>query len=191
MNTYHRDLKPDNVLVGPAGLDGLKVTDYGLARFVDPNSTAGLTLGKGTAGYMAREMMPGIGDGHYDGKVSSPTTAIIRLPGSCLVVCHRCLIMFDQRFALLRWTCSRSALSYTPRWSSTHLLVLKLQSEDPCLRISVAQNGRRFRGHAKIFAKSALPNFVGWSLVDLGVAGCFCTIQHNVLTSTESWRIHF
>jgi len=69
MNTYHRDLKPDNVLVGPAGLDGLKVTDYGLARFVDPNSTAGLTLGKGTAGYMAREMMPGIGDGHYDGKV--------------------------------------------------------------------------------------------------------------------------
>jgi len=69
LNTYHRDLKPDNVLVGPAGLDGLKVTDYGLARFVDPNSTAGLTLGKGTNGYMAREMMPGIGDGHYDGKV--------------------------------------------------------------------------------------------------------------------------
>ena len=60
------------MLVGPAGLDGLKVTDYGLARFVDPNSTAGLTLGKGTNGYMAREMMPGIGDGHYDGKVPHP-----------------------------------------------------------------------------------------------------------------------
>merc|ERR1712166_988912 len=69
LNTYHRDLKPDNVLVGPAGLDGLKVTDYGLARFVDPNSAAGLTLGKGTNGYMAREMMEGIGDRHYDGKV--------------------------------------------------------------------------------------------------------------------------
>jgi len=69
MHTYHRDLKPDNVLVGPDGIDALKVTDYGLARFVDPNSDAGLTMGQGTAGYMAREMMQGHGDGHYDGKV--------------------------------------------------------------------------------------------------------------------------
>ena len=124
MHTYHRDLKPENVLVGPAGLDGLKVTDYGLARFVDPNSTAEMTMNRGTEGYMPREMMLGIGDSHYDGKVSSPTTAIIRLPGSCLVVCHRCLIMFDQRFALLRWTCSRSALSYTARWSANNLFIL-------------------------------------------------------------------
>jgi serine/threonine protein kinase len=67
MNTFHRDLKPENVLVGPEGLDGLKVTDYGLARFVDPDSDVAMTMGRGTPGYMCHEMLEG--DGHYNGKV--------------------------------------------------------------------------------------------------------------------------
>ena len=77
LGSIHRDLKPENVLVGPDGIDALKVTDYGLARSVDPESDAGLTLGKGTGGYMAREMLGSGHRGHYDAKVHSATTATI------------------------------------------------------------------------------------------------------------------
>jgi len=70
LESIHRDLKPENVLVGPDGIDALKVCDYGLARHVDPNSEAGKTMGSGTPGYMAREMMLGLGHrGDYDAKV--------------------------------------------------------------------------------------------------------------------------
>jgi len=88
MHTYHRDLKPENVLVGPAGLDGLKVTDYGLARFVDPSSTAEMTMNQGTAGYMAREMMLGIGDSHYDGKVDVFSLGVVLY----------CAMVYEQPF---------------------------------------------------------------------------------------------
>jgi len=70
LESIHRDLKPENVLVGPDGIDALKVCDYGLARHVDPNSDAGKTMGHGTPGYMAREMLLGSGHrGDYDAKV--------------------------------------------------------------------------------------------------------------------------
>merc|ERR1712166_234813 len=70
LESIHRDLKPENVLVGPDGIDALKVCDYGLARHVDPNSEAGKTMGHGTPGYMAREMILGSGHrGDYDAKV--------------------------------------------------------------------------------------------------------------------------
>merc|ERR1712166_1672338 len=70
LNTRHCDLKPENVLVGPAGLDGLKVTGNGLACVVDPNKD--LCVSVAPIFHMARETLNrGIGDGNYDGKVPS------------------------------------------------------------------------------------------------------------------------
>jgi len=70
LNTCHCDLKPENVLVGPAGLDGLKVTGNGLACVVDPNE--GRCVSVPPIFHMARETLNrGIGDGNYDGKVPS------------------------------------------------------------------------------------------------------------------------
>ena len=86
MSCVQCDLKPENVLVGPAGLDGLKVTGNGLACVVDPNE--GCCVSVPPIFHMARETLNrGIGDGNYDGKVPSdydgkvpsPSTAIIRL----------------------------------------------------------------------------------------------------------------
>jgi eukaryotic-like serine/threonine-protein kinase len=60
----HRDLKPDNLIVGPD--DRLKILDFGLAKLLNPLSTAaevdalstpGLALG--TVGYMAPEQALG------------------------------------------------------------------------------------------------------------------------------------
>ena len=51
------------------------VADFGLARFVNlaaVDSTK--TMGRGTPGYMAREMMPSCGDGNYNWKVHAAST---------------------------------------------------------------------------------------------------------------------
>jgi serine/threonine protein kinase len=54
----HRDLKPGNILISK---DGLKVTDFGLAKRLDSDSTAWTQDGAilGTAGYMAPEQAAG------------------------------------------------------------------------------------------------------------------------------------
>lgn len=50
----HRDVKPENVLIGPAG--EVKVADFGLARAVSNDSTGGGTL-VGTVSYLAPEVV--------------------------------------------------------------------------------------------------------------------------------------
>ena len=51
----HRDVKPENVLVAPSGI--VKVTDFGLARALQPpaNATQGMLIG--TAAYLAPEQV--------------------------------------------------------------------------------------------------------------------------------------
>jgi serine/threonine-protein kinase len=56
MNLAHRDIKPSNLLIQPNGL--IKLTDLGLARFIDEETNTGITRAGytvGTVDYMAPE----------------------------------------------------------------------------------------------------------------------------------------
>ncbi len=56
MNLAHRDIKPSNLLIRPDGL--VKLTDLGLARFIDEHTETGITRAGytvGTVDYMAPE----------------------------------------------------------------------------------------------------------------------------------------
>lgn len=61
---YHRDIKPDNLLLGKDenGKWIVKVSDFGLARTPDTNSTPMTDSPRGTLAYMAPEVLSG---GHY------------------------------------------------------------------------------------------------------------------------------
>ena len=56
-HAFHRDLKPDNILVGKEGFDRIRVSDYGQARIVsgDVEQTVAATMNVGTDGYNAPE----------------------------------------------------------------------------------------------------------------------------------------
>jgi serine/threonine protein kinase len=58
---YHRDIKPDNLLLAKDenGKWIVKVSDFGLARTPDPNSTPMTDSPRGTLAYMAREVLSG------------------------------------------------------------------------------------------------------------------------------------
>jgi len=64
-HVVHRDLKPDNVMLTPAG--AIKILDFGLARFRPPASGDGMAQARltqpgaviGTPGYMAPEQLRG------------------------------------------------------------------------------------------------------------------------------------
>jgi len=57
MNIIHRDIKPENLLLKSKedGISSIKVTDFGLARFVKTDDTMKTTCG--TPGYIAPEII--------------------------------------------------------------------------------------------------------------------------------------
>src|SRR5262249_28016375 len=54
----HRDLKPDNVLLGEDGR--IVITDFGIARAIDPGGTTNTQGVLGTPQYMAPEQVEGL-----------------------------------------------------------------------------------------------------------------------------------
>jgi len=71
-NVIHRDLKPDNVLVGVEGFARVRVADYGHARMFQVGAGESKTMQKGTPGYSAPEMVRSSGmggDDAYDARV--------------------------------------------------------------------------------------------------------------------------
>jgi len=57
LDIIHRDIKPENLLIQnkDIGLASLKISDFGLARFVDGGNLASTTCG--TPGYVAPEIL--------------------------------------------------------------------------------------------------------------------------------------
>ena len=57
MNIIHRDIKPENLLIKSKeeGFSSIKITDFGLARFIKTDETAVTTCG--TPGYIAPEII--------------------------------------------------------------------------------------------------------------------------------------
>lgn len=55
----HRDIKPANVLMGPSGSDVAKLTDFGVARFLDSTRLTMHGTTVGTANYLSPEQTTG------------------------------------------------------------------------------------------------------------------------------------
>jgi serine/threonine-protein kinase Chk2 len=57
LGAFHRDLKPDNILIGKEGWDRIRVADFGHGRIVggEIDGAAVGTMNKGTPGYSAPE----------------------------------------------------------------------------------------------------------------------------------------
>jgi len=57
MNIVHRDIKPENLLLQSKKLElsSLKISDFGLARFIQNSQVARTTCG--TPGYVAPEII--------------------------------------------------------------------------------------------------------------------------------------
>ena len=51
--TVHRDIKPENIIITPKGL--VKITDFGIAKAIDPTRFTSSSTSLGTAYYMAPE----------------------------------------------------------------------------------------------------------------------------------------
>jgi len=70
-HAMHRDLKPDNILIGDEGVDRIRVADYGHCNVFASSGKQLGTLAKGTLGYSAPEIQTVAAGGYgvYDFKV--------------------------------------------------------------------------------------------------------------------------
>jgi serine/threonine protein kinase len=75
-NMAHRDLKPENVLLDSTDVTrmNLKITDFGFAKFHDPDKEEGLTDMLGSPLYMAPEIIKKL---PYDNKVDIWSIGVI------------------------------------------------------------------------------------------------------------------
>lgn len=135
----HRDIKPDNILLATDEEDTLlKVTDFGLSKFVKKHSVMKTLCG--TPQYVAPEILTTRGKGSYTKKVD------IWSMGCCLYACLAGSLPFtggdNGDIQNIANDIVRGSLRYDPaRWSSVSIsaqdVVTKCLTKNPAKRPSI------------------------------------------------------
>jgi hypothetical protein len=178
----HRDLKPENVLTTEGG--DVKVLDFGLAHFVDPDGTDALTkegAALGTPAYMSPEQIRGEGvDGRSDlfawgvlvvelvsgkhpflGATPAATIArVLETPASAIVAAAESGSDRDPRVSLLmQWAGRCLSKPVDARPASAAAVVAALEGAGPVLR--TGHDGRDAAEFSRTGADPARPASAG------------------------------
>ncbi|ORZ24622.1 kinase-like domain-containing protein [Absidia repens] len=140
-NIVHRDLKLENILIQiderhPQGEPILKVTDFGLARVIDPDSPI-LTTRCGSEEYAAPEIVQSKG---YDGR-QTDTWALGIILYSLLVgyLPFRYDVSKGERVTQMFYRIVRAQIKWPKTWDHHHHLAISPEAKDVVERILVRQ----------------------------------------------------
>ena len=137
LGIVHRDLKPENLLYSSNDEDGvLKVSDFGLAIFLIPQSNEKLYTACGTPSYIAPEVINSLG---YDGQVDSWSLGVILY----VMLCGFPPFYADDNNELFNLIKSGDYEFHSPYWDSISEdakdLIKKLLVVDPKQRLTPEQ----------------------------------------------------
>ncbi|CAO3581721.1 unnamed protein product [Absidia cylindrospora] len=144
-NIVHRDLKLENILIQiderhPQHEPILKVTDFGLARVIDPDSPV-LTTRCGSEEYAAPEIVQSKG---YDGR-QTDTWALGIILYSLLVgyLPFRYDVSKGERVTQMFYRIVRAQIKWPKTWDHHHHLAISPEAKDVVERILVRQPEHR------------------------------------------------
>ncbi len=169
----HRDLKPDNVMLG-AG-DKVYVLDFGLAKLLDPDASvppASVLTGQGTwlgtPGYMAPEQWSADGAGPASDRYSLGVVAFELLSGSLPFQAPTLPKMMEQHFrAKVPALSTKGAIATSSKFDP---VVSRAMAKEPDARFATARDMvDALRTVASGPASSATPSRRGWVPAAAGV----------------------